>query len=61
MTAPDDTRRVLLRLCAGAALAALPIGAAAQQRLRAPAERQKQGKLRLKNGAPNSDDDGSAV
>src|SRR5437899_2913286 len=40
MTTPDDTRRVLLGLGAGAALAALPIGASAQQRLRAPAERQ---------------------
>jgi hypothetical protein len=37
---PDDTRRALLGLGAGAALAALPIAASAQQRLRAPAERQ---------------------
>jgi hypothetical protein len=39
MTTPDDTRRALLGLAAGAALAALPIAASAQ-RLRAPAERQ---------------------
>ena len=39
MTSPDDTRRALLGLGAGAALAALPIAASAQQRLRAPAER----------------------
>jgi hypothetical protein len=40
MTTPNDTRRTLLGLGAGAALAALPIAASAQQRLRAPAERQ---------------------
>jgi hypothetical protein len=39
MTSPDDTRRALLGLGAGAALAALPIAASAQQRLRPPVER----------------------
>jgi hypothetical protein len=40
MTPPDDSRRILLGLGAGAALMALPINASGQQRQRAPTERQ---------------------